>query len=123
MTQSNGNRRSAAIAFILVTLFIDILGIGVVIPVLPKLVKELLAPTTSMPVGETGEPSLSAIAEGASAESGDVDTSNIESSDADIYSQAGRYVGVIGASYALMQFLFAPVLGALSDRFGAVPSS
>ena len=103
------------------TLFIDILGIGVVIPVLPKLVKELLAPTTSMPVGETGEPSLSAIAEGASAESGDVDTSNIESSDADIYSQAGRYVGVIGASYALMQFLFAPVLGALSDRFGRRP--
>ncbi len=37
------------------------------------------------------------------------------------FSQAGQYVGVIAASYALMQFLFAPVLGALSDRFGRRP--
>ena len=40
MTQGNG--RQAAVAFILVTLFIDILGIGIVIPVLPELVKELV---------------------------------------------------------------------------------
>ena len=35
-------RQIAAVAFILVTLFIDILGIGIVIPVLPKLVTVLL---------------------------------------------------------------------------------
>ncbi len=44
-----------------------------------------------------------------------------DSIDPKIFSRAGRYVGVIGASYALMQFLFAPVLGALSDRFGRRP--
>ena len=68
--------------FILVTLFIDVLGIGIVIPVLPALIKEFVG-------GET-----------------DV---------------ASRYVAIIGASYALMQFLFAPLMGALSDRFGRRP--
>ena len=33
MTQSHGNQRQAAIAFILVTIFIDILGIGIIVPV------------------------------------------------------------------------------------------
>lgn len=77
-----GQPRQAAIAFILLTLFVDILGIGIVIPVLPKLVKQFVG----------GDAAL-----------------------------AGFYVGVIGTSYALMQFLFAPILGALSDRFGRRP--
>ena len=75
-------RRTAAIAFILLTLFIDILGIGIVIPVLPELVKELVG--------------------------GEVAT-------------AGLYLGIIMASYSLMQFLFAPIVGACSDRFGRRP--
>lgn len=68
--------------FIFVTLVIDILGIGIIVPVLPELVKQLVG--------------------------GDVAT-------------AGRYVGIIASSYALAQFFFAPVLGALSDRFGRRP--
>ena len=68
--------------FILVTLFIDILGLGIIIPVLPELIREF-----------TG---------------GDD-------------SQAGVLYGVIIALYALMQFLCAPVLGALSDRYGRRP--
>ena len=43
MTQSNSGGRKAAVAFILVTLFIDILGIGIVIPVLPTLVTQLIS--------------------------------------------------------------------------------
>jgi DHA1 family tetracycline resistance protein-like MFS transporter len=77
-----GNGRKAAIAFILLTLFIDILGIGIIIPVLPELVQELIG-------GKESEASV--------------------------------YVGVIAALYALMQFLFAPIVGALSDRFGRRP--
>jgi DHA1 family tetracycline resistance protein-like MFS transporter len=68
--------------FIFVTLFIDILGIGIVIPILPELVGHLLP--------------------------GDA-------------AQTARYYGVIIAVYAFMQFLCAPVLGALSDRFGRRP--
>jgi DHA1 family tetracycline resistance protein-like MFS transporter len=77
-----GEQRPAAMAFILITLFIDILGIGIIIPVLPELVKEFVG-------GDTG--------------------------------MAGRYVGVIGAAYALMQFFCAPIMGALSDRYGRRP--
>ena len=68
--------------FILVTLFIDILGIGIIIPILPELIKELVG--------------------GADA-------------------RAAVYYGVIISTYAFMQFLCAPVLGALSDRYGRRP--
>ena len=68
--------------FILITLFIDILGIGIIVPILPDLVKELL--------GRDG-------------------------------AQAAVYYGVIISTYATMQFLCAPVLGALSDRYGRRP--
>lgn len=75
-------QRPAAMAFILLTLLIDILAIGIIVPVLPELVKEFVGGDDAM---------------------------------------AGWYVGVIGATYSLMQFFFAPVLGALSDRFGRRP--
>lgn len=75
-------RRRAAIAFILLTLFLDVLGIGVVIPVLPELVKQLVGGSTAT---------------------------------------AGIYLGVIVSAYALMQFLFAPLVGACSDAFGRRP--
>jgi MFS transporter, DHA1 family, tetracycline resistance protein len=74
--------RKAAMIFILITLFIDILGIGIIVPNLPELVKFFEGGSTSL---------------------------------------AGRYVGLIAASYSLMQFFFAPLLGALSDRFGRRP--
>lgn len=69
-------------AFILVTLFLDVLGLGIVIPVFPELVTDFL--------------------------DGDV-------------SRASVYYGFLASSFALMQFVFAPVLGALSDRFGRRP--
>lgn len=96
MKSGDPEPRRAAIAFILFTLFIDILGIGIVIPVLPELVKQLVEePATSSQIGEV--------------------------TDSVVFSRAGRYVGVIGATYALMQFLCAPIMGALSDRFGRRP--
>ncbi|MEO1088360.1 MAG: MFS transporter, partial [Acidobacteriota bacterium] len=74
--------RQAAMIFIFITLFLNILGIGLVIPVLPELVRGFVG-------GETA--------------------------------QASRYYGILVAIYALMQFFFAPLLGALSDRFGRRP--
>jgi len=75
-------RPKPAIIFIFITLFLDIFGIGVIVPVLPKLVEEL--------------------------QGGDVQA-------------AAHSVGWLGALYALMQFIFSPVLGSLSDRFGRRP--
>ena len=74
--------RRAGMAFILVTLFLDILGIGIIVPVLPHLVTDMLG--------------------------GDA-------------SSAAYYYGAIAAAFALMQFFFAPLLGALSDRLGRRP--
>jgi len=88
----------AAISFILITLFIDILGIGIIIPVLPELVKSFILNDPEFVAGKTAE-ELKAIVD----------------------STAGWYIGWIGASYALMQFIFAPILGALSDRYGRRP--
>ena len=76
-----GHRR-ASVVFVLITLFIDILGMGLVIPILPRLVQALLG-------GSIGE--------------------------------AGFVFGLLVSLYAVMQFFCAPLLGALSDRFGRRP--
>jgi DHA1 family tetracycline resistance protein-like MFS transporter len=68
-----------ALAFIAVTLLLDTIGFGLIMPVIPRLLVEL-----------TGE-SLS---------------------------RAAVYGGWLGFVYAAMQFVFAPILGNLSDRFG-----
>ena len=72
-------RREAAFVFIFATVLLDMLAIGIVIPVLPKLVLDFL--------------------------SGDAE-------------QAAKILGVFGSAWALMQFFFSPLQGALSDRFG-----
>ena len=68
--------------FLLATLFLDAMGIGIVYPVMPDL------------IGEVRGVGLGA---------------------------AAIWGGVLATAYALMQFLCAPVLGALSDRFGRRP--
>ncbi len=74
--------RPAAVGFIFVTLLLDIIGLGIIIPVIPQLIHEL-----------TG-----------------VDVS-----------EASRYGGWLLFAYAFFQFLFAPLVGALSDRYGRRP--
>ncbi len=78
----NLRSRQAALPFILVTVLLDMLGIGLVIPVLPKLV-------TTMYGGDL--------------------------------SSGSTVFGWFAASYALMQFLFSPVIGNLSDAYGRRP--
>jgi MFS transporter, DHA1 family, tetracycline resistance protein len=72
-------QRQPALGFIFFTLFLDILGIGLIIPILPKLVTDFVGGTAS---------------------------------------DASSTVGWLGALYAMMQFLFSPMLGSLSDKFG-----
>jgi len=74
--------RHAAFTFIFITVLLDMLALGIIIPVLPSLV-----------VGFMG---------GDTAGSAEV-------------------LGLFGTAWALMQFFFSPVLGALSDRFGRRP--
>src|SRR6185503_7156113 len=74
--------RRAALAFILVTVLLDMLALGMIAPVLPKLVVRFLG-------GDTAP--------------------------------AAKIYGLFNTMWALMQFFFARVLGALSDRYGRRP--
>jgi len=75
-------RRQAAFIFIFITVLLDMLALGMIIPVLPQLVLEFV--------------------------------------DGD-HARAAEIYGIFATVWALMQFLFSPVQGALSDRFGRRP--
>ncbi len=107
-------KRQAAILFILITLFIDILGIGIIIPVLPELIKTFVTDElAALPESE-----LAALAGDATSTNGEAARTPLERA---INSRTGFYFGILAALYAAMQFIFAPILGALSDRFGRRP--
>ena len=74
--------RKAAVGFIFITLLIDVMGWGLIIPVMPKLIAEL----KGIPVNE-----------------------------------ASPYGAWLLSAYAITQFVFAPVIGNLSDKFGRRP--
>jgi DHA1 family tetracycline resistance protein-like MFS transporter len=74
--------RRAAFIFIFITVLLDMLAIGLIIPVVPKLVSGFVA-------GDTV--------------------------------RTAEMLGLFGTVWALMQFIFSPVIGALSDRFGRRP--
>lgn len=71
-----------ALIFVLLTVMIDSIGIGIIFPVMPELLEEV-----------TG--------------------ANISS--------AALWGGVLGTAFAATQFLFGPVVGNLSDRYGRRP--
>ncbi|MCF6445597.1 TCR/Tet family MFS transporter [Nereida sp. MMG025] len=68
--------------FILITLTLDAMGIGLILPVMPDLIREI---------------------------------------DGGTLGTAAVWGGVLATSFAVMQFLFGPILGGLSDRFGRRP--
>ena len=74
--------RRGAVAFIFVTILLDMLALGVIMPILPKLIESFVGNDTA---------------------------------------HAARIFGLFGTAWALMQFVFSPLLGALSDRFGRRP--
>lgn len=71
-----------ALIFVLITICIDSIGLGIIIPSLPSLIA-------------------------------DASHMTIQAS--------SKYSGPVLATYALMQFLFSPLIGNLSDRFGRRP--
>ena len=76
------DKKQAALGFIFITLLIDIIGFGIIIPVLPSLIQSLTHSTMS---------------------------------------QTAKYGGWLVFAYASMQFVFSPVLGNLSDKYGRRP--
>ena len=76
------NKNQAAIGFIFITMLIDVIGWGIIIPVIPGLIEELIQ--------------------------GDI-------------SEAAKVGGWITFAYAITQFVFAPLIGNLSDQYGRRP--
>lgn len=74
--------RRAAVLFIFITVLIDILSFGIIIPVLPHLVEQLAGGGIAL---------------------------------------AAMWVGLFGTLFAAIQFVFSPIQGGLSDRFGRRP--
>jgi DHA1 family tetracycline resistance protein-like MFS transporter len=72
-------RHRAAITFIFVTVMLDMLAFGIIIPVLPHLIVQLIGGSIA---------------------------------------KAAVWSGAFGALFMAMQFVFSPVQGALSDRYG-----
>lgn len=77
-------KKQAALGFIFVTALIDIIGIGLIIPIMPDLIQEVTGLAEKDP-------------------------------------QVARLGGLLITIYAVMQFIFAPILGGLSDKFGRKP--
>ena len=73
---------SAALGFIFITMLLDVIGWGIIIPVIPKFIEELIGGTIS---------------------------------------EAAKIGGWLTFAYAITQFLFAPVIGNLSDKYGRRP--
>ena len=71
-----------ALTFIFLTVALDAIGIGLIFPVMPDLIRELTGGSLS---------------------------------------DAALWGGVLSTSYAVMQFLFGPVIGSLGDHFGRRP--
>jgi DHA1 family tetracycline resistance protein-like MFS transporter len=75
-------RTRAAFVFIFITVLLDMISFGIIIPVFPQLILKL--------------------------QGGDM-------------AGAAAIFGIFGTAFALMQFIFSPVQGALADRFGRRP--
>ncbi|MNU59385.1 Tetracycline resistance protein, class C [compost metagenome] len=75
-------KQTRGLIFILLTICIDSIGLGIIIPSLPS----LIADATHLSINESS-----------------------------------KYSGIVLATYALMQFLFSPLIGNLSDRYGRRP--
>lgn len=82
MKKSQKEKRPAALSFIFITLLIDVIGLAIIIPVLPRLIEKLIHGSIS---------------------------------------EASKISGLLLVAYAVMQFLFSPLIGNLSDKYGRRP--
>ncbi len=134
----------AAIAFILITVVLDVLSLSVTIPVVPKLIegmvfRQRLPTEVEADIAQEGREFTAddcyriidfirdtpvqystpeaALRDGLNYQSSAVD-SFLQLPLSEIVADATFYSGLFGTAWALMQFIFSPLLGALSDRFG-----
>jgi DHA1 family tetracycline resistance protein-like MFS transporter len=80
------SNKQAAVGFIFATILIDVIGLGIIIPVVPQLLQHLMYITDKSDISSIAKPAM-----------------------------------LMTFIYAVMQFIFAPILGSLSDHYGRRP--
>lgn len=102
---------------IFITVFVDLLGFGIVLPLLPRYAEHFLPAVQQVEATAAAEP-------GTVVESAGTDA-NLAHGEFSFSShrnrRAGLILGCLMASFSAMQFLFAPLWGMLSDRIGRRP--
>ncbi|MFA6277286.1 MAG: TCR/Tet family MFS transporter [Pedobacter sp.] len=76
------DNKKSTLGFIFITILIDCIGFGIIIPVLPNLIKELSGKSLA---------------------------------------DASEYGGLLLVAYSIAQFIFSPIVGGLSDKYGRRP--
>jgi MFS family permease len=102
--QQAGARRGSPLPVVLLTVFLDMVGFSILFPIFPQLLEHYL--TREGPDSALGR-LVSALG---------------QLSGGDHNAVAALFGGVLGSVYSLLQFLFAPVWGGLSDRIGRRPT-
>lgn len=74
--------KNSTLGFIFITILIDCIGFGIIIPVLPDLIKDISGKTLA---------------------------------------EAAEYGGLLLVAYSIAQFIFSPIIGSLSDKYGRRP--
>jgi DHA1 family tetracycline resistance protein-like MFS transporter len=80
------SNKQAAVGFIFATILLDVIGLGIIIPVVPQLLQHLMHITDKTDISSIAKPAM-----------------------------------LMTFIYAAMQFIFAPILGSLSDHYGRRP--
>ena len=102
---------------IFITVFVDLLGFGIVLPLLPRYAEHFLPPSARVVQSdETTTEDQSNLAASESISIDGVPTSHLK-----LTREGGLILGCLMASFSAMQFLFAPLWGILSDRIGRRP--
>src|SRR4051812_34615025 len=91
----------AAMMIVFLVVFIDLLGFGIVLPLLPRIADSYVERLFPRELRAEVAPGVDEAARA--------------------NPKAGLVVGLLMSSFSLMQFLFAPVWGRLSDRIGRRP--
>ena len=102
---------------IFITVFVDLLGFGIVLPLLPRYAEHFLPPSAR--VVQTNDETTTTEA-GASVDQA-LPMGGMAAVPVKLSREGGLILGCLMASFSAMQFLFAPLWGILSDRIGRRP--
>ncbi len=105
--RADGRRTRTVLGLVFLTAFLDLAGFSILFPLFPDMLDHYLA----LEGADSLVGRLAALLRRLAGSSGDAD-----------FLVATLFGGILGSLYSVLQFLFAPVWGGLSDRIGRRPT-